>query len=166
MDMPIPKTYYEWSFLLKALKSRMSDEEISDEKIIDAMNKGEFIWQGGSGERLIKRIVDCINFRVKDAQDKFDKESQHFTEETHIVKAIIALRNEFKFLLKISEIPNFPKTVQENIKSFIQETADQLQTSMEKSTKDNKIGKIHSLIKNNKINSLTEEIVGDEENNE
>ena len=149
MDMPIPKTYYEWSFLLKALKSRMSDEEV-----IDAMNKGEFIWQAGSGERLIKRIVDCINFRVKDAQDKFNKESQHFTEETHIVKAIITLRNEFKFLLKISEIPNFPKTVQENIRSFIQETADQLQASMEKSTK------------NNKINSLAEKIVGDEENNE
>jgi len=93
MDMPIPKIYYEWSFLLKALKSRMSDEEV-----IDAMNKGEFIWQAGSGERLIKRIVDCVNFRVKDAQDKFNKESQHFTEETHIVKAIIALRNEFKFL--------------------------------------------------------------------
>ena len=82
------------------------------------------------------------------------------------MKAIIALRNEFKFLLKISEIPNFPKRVLENIRSFIQETADQLQASMEKSTKDNKIGKIHSLIKNNKINSLTEEIVGDEENNE
>lgn len=161
MDMPIPKTYYEWSFLLKALKSRMSDEGV-----IDAMNKGEFIWLAGSGERLIKRIVDCINFRVKDAQDKFNKESQHFTEETHVVKAIITLRKEFKFLLKISEIPNFPKTVQENIKSFIQETADKLQTSMEKSTKDNKIGKIHSLIKNNKINSLTEKIVGDDENNE
>lgn len=161
MDMPIPKTYYEWSFLLKALKSRMSDEEV-----INAMNKGEFIWQAGSGERLIKRIVDCVNFRVKDAQDKFNKESQHFTEETHIVKAIITLRNEFKFLLKISEIPNFPKRIQENIRSFIQETADQLQESMEKSTKDNKIGKIHSLIKNNKINSLTEATVGDEENNE
>lgn len=149
MDMPIPRTYYDWSLLLKALKDKLSDEDV-----IAAMEKGEFIWQADSSARLVRRIFNCIRTRTEIAHDKFRNESQHFSEEANIVKAMIALRKEFKFLLKISEISNFPEIVQQKIRKYIQETADEVQTSLENSTKNDKIGRVHSIIKNNKINSL------------
>ena len=51
MNMPIPRTYYDWSLLLKALKDKLSDEDV-----IAAMEKGEFVWQGDSSARLVRRI--------------------------------------------------------------------------------------------------------------
>ena len=147
--MPIPRTYYDWSLLLKALKDKLSDEDV-----IAAMEKGEFVWQGDSSARLVRRIFNCIRVRTEMAHDKFRNEIQHFSEEANVVKSMIALRKEFKFLLKISEIPNFPKIVQQKIRKYIQETADEVQTSLESSTKNDKIGRLHSIIKNNRINSL------------
>ena len=152
MDIPVPRTYYEWSLLLKVLKNKMSD--ISDEEVSNAMEQGEFTWKRESTSRLMTRILNCIRTRIEMAHDKFRQESQYFSEEANVVKAMIALRKEFKFLLKISEISHFPEIIQRNIREYIQEYADEMQTSLESSTKDDKIGRFHSIIKNNRVNAL------------
>lgn len=101
----VPHTYAEWVNVLEQLKEGMKDEEV-----VAAMQQGTLEWQSGVSERFSQRLVDTVNFRLKRADDKFQKiYSWSGGQETGIAQALLSLRKELSLMKKCLKSLRFRK---------------------------------------------------------
>ena len=143
-----PHTYSEWVAILDMLKERHDDESV-----LLAMQQGTIEWQTGVAERFAKKLIDAINFRMNDATDKFQKEIGHaYGQERAIVQALLALRKEMLFLSKVVNIPAIPEKDRRQYYQLVISQANSIQSSLEDSAKNDRSGKLASIVKNNKVN--------------
>lgn len=144
----IPHTYSEWVAILDMLKERHDDESV-----LLAMQQGTIEWQTGVAERFAKKLIDAVNFRMNDATDKFQKEIGHaYGQERAIVQALLALRKEMLFLSKVVNIPAIPEKDRRQYYQLVVSQANSIQSSLEDSAKNDRSGKLASIVKNNKVN--------------
>lgn len=145
-----PHTYSEWVEVLEMLKSKQSDQEV-----LAAMKSGTVEWQSGVAERFVTKLTDAVNSRMNAATDRFQKEiSRTKGEERAIVQALLALRRELGFLLQCVDLPAIPQKDRQQYRRLIISQADSIQSSLEDSAKADRTGKLASIIRNNKVNSL------------
>lgn len=145
-----PHTYSEWVNVLTVFKNKTNDDEA-----IRAMKAGTVEWQSGVAERFSKKLIDAVNFRMNAASDKFQKEmSRARGQEGAIVQAIIALRKEMSFLAQAINLPALPDREREHYVNLVIEQANNMQKSLEDSAKNDRSGKLSSIIRNHKVNSL------------
>lgn len=145
-----PHTYAEWVSVLDMLKNKTNDEDT-----LQAMLGGTVEWQSGVAERFSKKLIDTINYRMNSATDKFQKEiSRTQGQERAIVQALLALRKELSFLAKAIDLPAFPDKERLHYRQLVIEQADNIQSSLEDSAKKDRSGKLASIVRNNKVNSL------------
>lgn len=143
-----PTNYSQWVEIFDILKSRTDDDEV-----LKAMQDGSIVWQAGVAERFAKQLTDSINERMNFATDKFQTDmSRCKNEERLIVQALIALRKEMQFLLKLVDIQVLPENDRSNYKGLIINRIEEIQQSLEDSAKSDRTGKLSSIIRNNKIN--------------
>lgn len=143
-----PHTYSEWVAILDMLKERHDDESV-----LLAMQQGTIEWQTGVAERFAKKLIDAVNFRMNDATDKFQKEIGHaYGQERAIVQALLALRKEMLFLSKVVNIPAIPEKDRRQYYQLVVSQANSIQSSLEDSAKNDRSGKLASIVKNNKVN--------------
>lgn len=143
-----PHTYSEWVAILDMLKERLDDESV-----LLAMQQGTIEWQTGVAERFAKKLIDAVNFRMNDATDKFQKEIGHaYGQERAIVQALLALRKEMLFLSKVVNIPAIPEKDRRQYYQLVVSQANSIQSSLEDSAKNDRSGKLASIVKNNKVN--------------
>ncbi len=143
-----PHTYSEWVAILDMLKERHDDESV-----LLAMQQGTIEWQTGVAERFAKKLIDAVNFRMNDATDKFQKEIGHaYGQERAIVQALLALRKEMLFLSKVVNIPAIPEKDRRQYYQLVISQANSIQSSLEDSAKNDRSGKLASIVKNNKVN--------------
>lgn len=150
MSVKVPNTYSEWATVLDMLKNKENDEEV-----LEAMLQGTIEWQVGVAERFAKRLIDTVNYRMNSATDKFQKEMTRTQgQERAIVQALISLRKELSFLAKAINLPALPEKDREHYHSLVVEQADKIQKSLEDSSKQDRSGKLASIVRNNKVNSF------------
>lgn len=145
-----PRTYAEWVDVLDMFKSRTNDEAV-----LSAMQNGTIEWQSGVAERFSKQLIDAVNFRMNSASDKFQKElGRTYGQERAIVQALLSLRREMSFLSKAVNLPVIPEKDRQYYYDLIINQANNMQSSLENSAKNDRSGKLSSIIRNNKINTF------------
>lgn len=145
-----PHTYSDWVAVLDILKNKTDDQEV-----LAAMQKGTVEWQSGVAERFSKKLIDTINYRMNSATDKFQKEmSRSQGQERVIVQALLALRKELSFLLKAIDLPALPDKDRNHYCQLVISQADSIQKSLEDSAKQDRTGKLSSIVRNNRVNSI------------
>ena len=145
-----PHNYHQWMNVLDELKKKKNDE-----KVLQIMKEGTLQWQSGVAERFAKKLIDCINFRLDDAIDVFQRNlTLSRGRESEVVKAILGLRRELNFLVQVVTIPVLPEKDRKYYKNLIVDQANQIQKSLEDSAKNDRSGKMSSIIRNHKVNTL------------
>ena len=145
-----PSTYAQWMSVIDKLKNR-----VDDEITLVAMQRGTIEWQTGVAERFSKKLIDALNYRLNTATDKFQKDmSRSRGQEANIVQALLSLRKELIFLSKSVDLPVIPEADRKHYKKLISDQADTIQTSLEDSAKTDRSGKLSSIIRNHRVNSL------------
>ena len=145
-----PHTYSDWVVVLDILKNKTDDQEV-----LAAMQKGTVEWQSGVAERFSKKLIDTINYRMNSATDKFQREmSRSQGQERVIVQALLALRKELSFLLKAIDLPALPDKDRNHYCQLVISQADNIQKSLDDSAKQDRTGKLSSIVRNNRVNSI------------
>lgn len=145
-----PHTYSEWVNILTVFKNKSNDEDV-----LNAMKSGTIEWQVGVAERFSQKLIDAVNTRMNGASDKFQLDmSRTRGQEGAIVQAILALRKEMGFIAKAIDLPALPDKERQYYLNLVLEQADTMQKSLEDSAKNDRSGKLSSIIRNHKINSF------------
>ena len=148
--IPTPHTYSEWVSVLDIFKSKSNDSEV-----LIAMRGGTIEWQSGVAERFSKRLIDSVNYRMNAASDKFQKEmSRTYGSEGAIVQSLLALRKEMSFLAQAINLPALPDKERQHYLQLVIEQANTMQKSLEDSAKKDRSGKMASIVRNHKVNSI------------
>ena len=142
-----PKIYIEWVNILNLLKERKNNEEI-----LEKMENGKLEWQDGVAQRFVDKLTQVINYRIKIATDKFSQDLSRGTRNERVtVQSLIALKKEFPFCSRICKIRILPDEIQKKLYELIADQAKNIQTSLENSAKNDRTGKLLSIVRNNKI---------------
>lgn len=145
-----PHTYSEWVSVLTIFKNKSNDVDV-----LAAMQAGTIEWQSGVAERFSLKLTDAVNARMNVASDKFQLAlSRARGEESVIVQAILGLRKEMAFLVQAINLSAIPEKERKYYMNLVIEQADMMQKSLEDSAKNDRTGKLSSIIRNHKINSF------------
>ena len=145
-----PHTYAEWTAVIELFKNRTDDEAV-----LQAMQRGTIEWQTGVAERFSKKLIDAVNCRMNAATDRFQKElTRSYGQERGIVQALLALRKELCFLSKAISLPALPEKDRQHYTQLVISQADSIQSSLEDSAKKDRSGKLHSIVRNNRVNAF------------
>ena len=140
----VPNTYSEWVTVLTDFKNKKNDEDV-----LRAMKAGSIQWQSGVAERFSRKLIEAVNFRMNAASDKFQKDlSRSHGQEGAIVQAILSLRKEMAFL------PALPDDERKHYLALVIEQADNMQKSLEDSAKNDRSGRMSSIVRNHRVNSF------------
>ena len=143
-----PHTYAQWVIILEALKAKSDDQAV-----LEALQAGTLEWQSGVAERFAQRLSDTLNCRMNQAIDHFQKNLGHpSNNEGTIIQALLALRKEMSFLTHAADLPAIPLSYRNRFTSLVRSQADKIQNSLEDSAKQDRTGKLSSIIRNHKIN--------------
>ena len=137
-----PQTYAEWVNVLTVFKNKDDDETV-----LKMMKSGTIEWQYGVAERFSTKLIDAVNYRMNVASDKFQKDllkSQGY--EGAIIQSILSLR--------AINLPAIPDKERQHYLNLVIEQANSMQKSLEESAKQDRSGKMSSIIRNHKINSF------------
>ena len=89
------------------------------------------------------------------ASDKFQLElSRAYGSEGAIVQAILTLRKEMAFLSEAIDLAVLPEKDRQYYVNLVFEQANSMQKSLEDSAKNDRSGKLSSIIRNHKVNSF------------
>ena len=146
----VPHTYSDWVSVLDIFKSKSNDSEV-----LTAMKSGTIEWQSGVAERFSKRLIDSVNYRMNAASDKFQKDMNRASgSEGAIVQALLALRKEMSFLAQAINLPVLPDGERQHYVQLVIDQANTMQKSLEDSAKMDRSGKMSSIVRNHKVNSI------------
>lgn len=144
----VPHTYSDWAYVLDMFKEKENDTEV-----LDAMKNGTLEWQSGVAERFAARLIDAVNHRMNLATDKFQKDMTRARgSEGAIIQALLTLRKELAFLAKALDLPVIPQDDRKQYVQLILKQADEIQKSLEDSAKQDRSGKLSSIVRNHKVN--------------
>lgn len=145
-----PRAYAEWVTLLDLLKNKTDDDAV-----LQALRQGTLEWQTGVAERFVKKLVDTVNSRLNDATDRFQKEmGRSRGEERAIIQALLSLRRELAFLSNAINLPALPEKDRATYRGLVLEQADKIQKSLEDSAKNDRSGKLASIVRNHRVNGF------------
>lgn len=145
-----PHTYAEWVDVLTMFKNKTDDTEV-----LAAMQAGTIEWQSGVAERFSQKLIDAVNARMNGASDKFQLEMTRARgQEGAIVQAILGLRKEMAFLAKAINLPVLPDGDRQHYLNLVIAQANAMQKSLEDSAKNDRSGKLSSIIRNHKVNAF------------
>lgn len=146
----VPNTYSEWVTVLTDFKNKKNDEDV-----LRAMKAGSIQWQSGVAERFSRKLIEAVNFRMNAASDKFQKDlSRSNGQEGAIVQAILSLRKEMAFLANAIDLPALPDDERKHYLALVIEQADNMQKSLEDSAKNDRSGRMSSIVRNHRVNSF------------
>ena len=149
-----PHTYFEWVKVFDILKTGKEDDAV-----LEAMMQGSIEWQSGVAERFSQKLIEVVNSRMNAASDNFQKKiSRAYGQESIIVQALLGLRKEMKYLVKVMSISAIPEKQRVQYQRLVLEQADLMQKSLEDSAKSDRTGKLANIVRNNRINAIREEI--------
>lgn len=158
-----PTTYAEWVPLLEALKRADADSEV-----LDAMRRGSLVAQTGVTQRFAQRLVGVLDERMNKASDRMGAQLKRSCgsrpdQEGTLVRALLGMRAEFRFLLQVASVPAVPENLRGLLVERVHAQADAVQSSLELSALQHSgsvlslgdaTGWLASIIRGNRVNDL------------
>lgn len=141
-----PKIYAEWSVCLEIFEAGGRDEEV-----IQAMSKGQLAWINGVGNLFSERINGVFNTRLQRCAERMDRDFKAARDETPIVRALLDTRRTLALLHRVAKLPSFPTLLQDHLVTEVRDYAKRTQSSLEDSAKQDRSGRLASLIRNNTL---------------
>ena len=80
--------------------------------------------------------------------------SRSHGQEGAIVQAILSLRKEMAFLANAIDLPALPDDERKHYLALVIEQADNMQKSLEDSAKNDRSGRMSSIVRNHRVNSF------------
>lgn len=147
--MDSPHTYAEWADAFDELETHPE----SDPEILEALQQGTLSWQSGVAERFISRLSQVLTARMDRAADDFQKSLRApGGGEASLVQALLRFRRQFQFFKKLGSLPVIPDETRQQLAAMVQSQADSVQHSLLDSARQDRTGKLASLIRNNPVN--------------
>lgn len=148
--MNVPQSYSDWTRCLDEIK-----QGLNDEAALSAMEKGVLSWSSGVTERFSMQLFDVINCRLDNASKRLQRNLDMARgNETAIVSALMGIKRELNFLKRLATLPPIPEDKRDYFSRQIIESAKNFQQSLENSAKNDRSGRLGSLFRNNRIDSL------------
>lgn len=148
--MNSPQTYADWTRCFDEIK-----QGLNDEATISLMEDGSLSWSSGVAERFCSQLFEVINFRIDGASKRLQRNMDMARgNETAIVNALLGLKRELKLLKKLTILPAIPVEKRDYFSWQIVDYARNAQRSLEDSAKNDRSGRLGSLIRNNRIDTL------------
>lgn len=145
-----PRIYADWINLLDQLADRTNDEEV-----LSAMQRGTLEWQAGVADRFSKKLLDTVSLRIDRATDRFQRDMSYSRgQERGIVQALVALRRELAFLVKVVDLPVIPEPHRKKYTDMVRQNAKQIQTNLEDSAKSDRSGKTSVVVRTNRVDNI------------
>ncbi len=145
-----PHTYAEWNEVLKEYKAKGNDADV-----LQAMQQGTIEWQSGVAERFSRKLLEATNARLNAASDKFQRDMTHSRgSEGGLVQALLDMRKELAFLARAVNIPAVPEEQRKQFVQIVLDQANQIQSSLEDTAKQDYSGKLSSIIRNHRVNAF------------
>lgn len=145
-----PHTYAEWAQVLDILGSKADDEAV-----LRALQQGTIVWQAGVAERFVQKLADAVNTRLNMATDLFQQNIRHAGgQEGPLVQALLSLRRELSFLYAAVDIPAVPGKERAQFRNLVKQQADKMQCSLEDTARQDRFGKMSSLVRNHRVNTF------------
>lgn len=149
--MKIPNTYSEWVNCFDLLKEGMQDTDV-----LECTRKGTLTLSAGVGERFATQLNLAIQFRIKKAVDKFDRNMKMNSGDVNLISSVtLALRKEFNYLIQFVQLPVLNADESKILIDAIKEQASAMQKNLENSAKNlDRTGMLASMIRKNSIDKL------------
>lgn len=148
--MKVPTTYAEWVTCIDALMPADKDEEV-----LLCMQAGIISWSTGVAERFSKLLLNTVNYRMNLAADKFDRAVKMAgNNENAIIGALLAVRREYLFLLRLVSIKAIPEAYRKQYMQQVLEQVNRVQESLEASARTDRTGRLFSVVRNNRVNNM------------
>ena len=154
-----PKTYAQWTALLKTFAEGSADEDV-----LHAMRTGTLVWQSGVAdqrvprigvaERFAQRFSDALNARMNRASDVFDRDMKRAADERAMIGALLALRRSLVFLHTAAALPALPEEQRTQFTALVQSAADRMQESLDRSAQSDRTGRMRALVRGHQVNAL------------
>ncbi|MDR1889298.1 MAG: hypothetical protein LBQ81_07990 [Zoogloeaceae bacterium] len=148
MSVPIsvPATYAEWSACLDILEAGGQDDEV-----IQAMSQGQLAWVNGVANLFSERVHGVFNTRLQRCAERMDRDFKAARDDTPIVRALLDTRRTLALLHKVAKLPSFHRMLQDHLAAEVRDYAKRAQNSLEDSAKQDRSGRLSSLIRNNPL---------------
>ena len=105
--------------------------------------------------RCGRKVFTETDRSMNAASDKFQKDlSRSHGQEGVIVQAILSLRKEMAFLANAIDLPALPDDERKHYLALVIEQADNMQKSLEDSAKNDRSGRMSSIVRNHRVNSF------------
>ena len=148
--MNAPRSYSDWTLCLDEIKRGANDDAT-----LSAMEKGVLSWTSGVAERFCAHLFEVINFRLDGASKRLQRNlDMSRGNETAIVSGLMGMRRELGFLKRLTMLPAIPEDKRDYFVRQIAESAGNIQKSLENSAKSDRSGRLVSLFRNNRIDSI------------
>ena len=145
--MRAPHIYSEWIELISAIKDKANDEEV-----LAAAKAGTLEWQVGVAERFTEEYLAAINYRIDCAISTFQKNYRQADTDGMLVKSLLRLRKDMKFLADLLNIQAIPEKFRDKYVELVRNKANEIQSSLELSAKNDRTGHLLHVVKNNRVN--------------
>ncbi|MNN01423.1 hypothetical protein D3C81_1140400 [compost metagenome] len=143
-----PNYYSEWTQLLHTLKEHGQE----DEKIVAILEKGKLDWAPGVADKMVNRIYEVIDFKLKHATQLFQHELDRSQgEETAVITAIINARHRFDLLYRLCRLPIFPDEIKETFVNVVSQYVGDSQEALMDSAKHDRTGQLAYTIRHNSL---------------
>ena len=148
--MKPPIAYAEWIIIFDCLR-----DENCDEEVLTAMEAGKLEWTSGVADRFVSRLVETVDFRLKRAAELLARDlGRSRSESAQLTNAVLSARRRITFVMRLAALSVLPQYVREQISGMVVGYAESVQKAMEESAKQDRTGKVLSLIRNNAISNI------------
>jgi hypothetical protein len=149
--MQAPHTYAAWSDCLSRLESGGADAEI-----LAAMAAGTLAWQGGVATLFAERISQVFSTRLGAAADRLQRDLASGGDETALVRALLDGRRTLCLLHQVANLAVFPERLRTHLSGEIRRYAERAQQSLECSARQDRSGRLASLLRHNPLTHYAE----------
>ncbi|HOD47185.1 MAG TPA: hypothetical protein PKK58_07370 [Opitutaceae bacterium] len=143
-----PTSYAEWSALLDRCPGAPAE---SDTEILALARAGTIAHGDGVTDRLVERIVDLINRRLRICNELFQAALKRGHGEMEFVQAILVFRQRMEFPKALAAIPVLPDKVRTQLVQGVVAAALKAQESLLESAKADRTGRLALWIRQNPL---------------
>ena len=143
-----PTSYAEWSALLDRCPGAPAE---SDTEILALARAGTIAHGDGVTDRLVERIVELINRRLRTCNELLQAELKRGHGETEFVRAILVFRKRMAFPKALAAVPVLPDNVRTQLEQGVVTAALKAQESLLESAKADRTGRLALWIRQNPL---------------
>jgi hypothetical protein len=147
--MMAPTIYAEWLPLLDAFAARENDKEV-----LPAMQEGTMHLGRSVIDRFCFRLERAIRTRYRSITEDFQKAESSARDEADIEQAFLHLTDELSTLKKSVALPVLPESVRQKFPDFVQETANELEKSLEEQASRDPSGHLAHMLREHPVNRI------------